>query len=144
MHIVQPIATAQDITIVPRSFVYSSEDLDLYFLRVEADGGTLEGIVCVQSALNVLDRLTVYLTDESTNTTATISPTVTEAKGYMTLNYTYSVIEGTFYTIKVVLGSTVIYRGRVFCTSQTDLAQYTVNENQYVTEDSYNNEFIVL
>jgi len=144
MHIVQPIETAQDITIVPRSYVYSSEDLDLYFIRVEADGGTIEASVCLQSALNVLDGLTVYLTDESTNTTATISPTVTEGDGYMALSYAYSVIEGTFYTIKVVLGSNIIYRGRVFCTGQTDLEKYTVNEGQYVKENSYNNEFIVL
>lgn len=144
MHILKPIATEQSITIVPRSYVYSSEDLDLYFERVALDGGTLESGSCVQAALNVLDGLTIYLTDESTNTTATISPTVTESAGYMSLAYTYDVNEATFYVMKVVLGSEVIYRGRVYCTAQTDLKQYTVNENEYVTENSYDNEFIVL
>jgi hypothetical protein len=144
MHILKPIGTEQTITIVPRSFVYSSEDLALYYIRVEGDGGTLEATACLQAALNVLDGLTVYLTNEDTNTTATISPTVTESNGYMSLAYVYTVSEGTFYTIKVTLGSTVIYRGRVFCTTQTDLKQYTVNENQYVTENTYSNEFIVL
>jgi hypothetical protein len=144
MHILKPIATEQSITIVPRSYVYSSEDLNLYFERVALDGGTLESGSCVQAALNVLDGLTIYLTNESTNTTATISPTVTELDGYMSLAYTYDVDEATFYVIKVQLGSVVIYRGRVYCTSQTDLKQYTVNENEYVTENSYDNEFIVL
>ena len=144
MHILKPIATEQSITIVPRSYVYSSEELDLYFERVALDGGILESGSCVQAALNVLDGLTIYLTNEDTNTTATISPTVTESAGYMSLAYTYDVDEATFYVIKVVLGSQVIYRGRVYCTSQTDLKQYTVNENEYVTENSYDNEFIVL
>lgn len=144
MHILKPIATEQSITIVPRSYVYSSEDLNLYFERVALDGGTLESGSCVQAALNVLDGLTIYLTNESTNTTATISPTVTELDGYMSLAYTYDVDEATFYVMKVQLGSVVIYRGRVYCTSQTDLKQYTVNENEYVTENSYDNEFIVL
>ena len=144
MHILKPIATEQSITIVPRSYVYSSEDLNLYFERVALDGGTLESGACVQAALNVLDGLTIYLTNESTNTTATISPTVTELDGYMSLAYTYDVDEATFYVMKVQLGSVVIYRGRVYCTSQTDLKQYTVNENEYVTENSYDNEFIVL
>lgn len=144
MHILKPIATEQSITIVPRSYVYSSEDLALYFERVALSGGTLESGACVQSALNVLDGLTIYLTDENTNTTATISPTVTELDGYMSLAYTYNVKEATFYVMKVELGSEVIYRGRVYCTSQTDLKQYTVNENEYVTQNSYDNEFIVL
>jgi hypothetical protein len=105
---------------------------------------TTQAIVLVPRAFAEGSEVAVYLTDESTNTTATITPSVTEADGYMTLAAIYDVNEGTFYTLEVVLSGTVIYRGRVFCTSQTDLAQYTVNENQYVTEDSYNNEFIVL
>jgi len=62
----------------------------------------------------------------------------------MTLSSIYNVNESTFYVFEVILSSTTIYRGRVYCTSQTDLKQYTVNENQYVTQNSYDNEFIVL
>jgi hypothetical protein len=112
MHILKPIATSQDIVVVPRSYATSG--------------------------------ITIELTDEDTNTTATLTPSVSNSDGYMTLSSIYSVKEGTFYTFKVILSSAIIYRGRVYCTSQIDLKQYTVNENEYVTENSYDNEFIVL
>ena len=144
MHILQPIATEHSITIVPRFYVYSSEDLDLYFERVVLDGGTLEGAACVQAELNFLDGLTVYITNENTNVTTEVSPTVTELNGYMILSSVYSVAEGTFYTITVKFGTTDIYRGKLYCTAQTDYEKYTVNQGAYTTENTHDNEFIVL
>jgi hypothetical protein len=83
MHILQVSASPQTITVIPREFVYSSEDLDLYFERVLFDGGTLEAAGCVQSAVNDLDGVTLYLIDESTNTEQEINPTITEGNGFM-------------------------------------------------------------
>lgn len=144
MHILQPVSTSQTITIIPRDYVFSSEDLDLYFERVLLDGGTLESTSCVQQALNDLDGVTLYLTNENTNTTATINPTITESNGYMSLAAEFSLVSGTFYGMKIFKGSNLIYRDRAFVTSQTEFDKYTVNQSVYTEEDSYNNEFIVL
>ena len=38
----------------------------------------------------------------------------------------------------------VIYRDTVFCTDQTDYRKYTVNQGEYTTENTYDNDFIVL
>lgn len=38
----------------------------------------------------------------------------------------------------------VIYRDTVFCTDQTDYQKYTVNQGEYVTENTHDNDFIVL
>ena len=65
MHILQPVGTSQTITIIPRDYVFSSEDLDLYFERVLLDGGTLEASSCVRQALNDLDGVNLYLTNLS-------------------------------------------------------------------------------
>ena len=143
MYILQPVATEQTITIVSRDDVFSSEDLDLYFERVLLDGGTLESTACVRQALNDLDGVTLYLRNESTRTTATINPTITESNGYMSLSAIFSVSEGVFYNIKVVKGSTDIYRGLAFCTTQTDYDKYSVNDGAYVTEPA-DNEFVIL
>lgn len=105
--------------------------------------GTSQNIVVVPRTY-ATSGITINLRDESTNTSTTITPTVTNSDGYMTLSSIYNVNEGTFYVFEVLLSSTTIYRGRVYCTAQTDLKQYTVNENEYVTENSYDNEFIVL
>ena len=144
MHILQPVSTAQTITIIPRDYVFSSEDLDLYFARVLLDGGTLEAQSCVRQDLSDLDGVNLYLTNENTNTTATINPTITESQGYMSLSAEFSLVSGTFYSMKVFKGSNLIYRDRVFVTSQTEYDKFTVNQNVYTEEQSYNNEFIVL
>ena len=144
MHILKPVNYVQTITVVPREYVFSSEDLDLYFERVELDGGTLEAELCVEEAVKDIDGVSLYLTNEQTNTTATINPKITEIDGYMQLNAIYSVEEGVFYNIRVEYDNLDIYLGKVYCTSQTNLKQYTLNENDYVEEDSRDNTFIVI
>jgi hypothetical protein len=144
MHILKPVNYVQTITVVPREYVFSSEDLELYFERVELDGGTLEAELCVEEAVKDIDGVTLYLNNEQTNTTATINPKITEIDGYMQLNAIYSVEEGVFYNIRVEYDSLDIYRGKVYCTSQTNLKQYTLNENDYVEETSRDNTFIVI
>ena len=62
----------------------------------------------------------------------------------MTLSAVFSLTEGVFYGMKVFDGSNLIYRGRVFVTSQTEYDKYTTNEGVYTEETSYNNEFVIL
>jgi len=88
--------------------------------------------------------VTLQLVDESKNTTATPSVSVASSNGFMTLTGTFSLVNNRFYTLKVLDGSTLIYRDRVFVTSQTEFDKFTVNQNIYTEEESYNNEFILL
>ena len=90
------------------------------------------------------ESVTLQLIDESKNTTATPSVTVSSSDGFMTIVGTFSFTNGRFYGLKVLDGSTLIYRDRVFVTSQTEFDKYTVNQNIYTEEESYNNEFILL
>ena len=144
MHILQVSASPQTITIIPREFVYSQEDLDLYFERVLLDDGTLEGESCVESALNDLDGVTLYLIDESTNTTAEINPTIEEANGFMYLTATFTLVNNRFYGMKVVYDGKLIYRDRVFVTSQTEYDKFTVNAGVYTEQTTYDNDFIII
>jgi hypothetical protein len=144
MHILKPISSAQEITIIPREYVFSSEDLALYFQRVALSGGILESGACVQAALNDLDSISIHLTSESTNETQILNPTITEADGFMVLSTEFSLVSGVFYGLKVFDGSTLIYRGRVFVTSQTDFDKFSVNEGVYIKEESFNNDFVIL
>jgi len=88
--------------------------------------------------------VTLQLIDESKNTTATPSVSVASADGFMTLTGTFSLVNGRYYGLKVLDGSTLIYRDRVFVTSQTEYDKFTVNQNVYTEEQSYDNEFILL
>jgi hypothetical protein len=144
MHILKVSAAPQTITIIPREFVFSQEDLEFYFERVLLDDGTLEAVECVRIALNDLDGVTLYLTDESTNTTAQINPTIEEANGFMHLTSVFSLVESRFYGMKVVYDGRLIYRDRVFVTSQTEYDKYTVNAGVYTEEKTKDNEFIII
>lgn len=88
--------------------------------------------------------VTVELTDESTNTTATPAMTVVSLNGFLTLSGVVSVVDGRYYNLAVKDGLELIYRGRCFVTSQTDFPKYSVNDGVYVKETSYNNEYIII
>jgi hypothetical protein len=111
MHILQVSASAQSITIIPRSFPAS---------------------------------VTIALIDESTNTTATPAVTAASANGFMTISGTFSLVNNRFYGLKVFNSGNLIYRDRVFVTSQTEYDKFTVNQNVYTEETSYDNDYIII
>lgn len=88
--------------------------------------------------------VTMKLIDESKNTTATPSVSVSSSNGFMTLTGTFSLVNNRYYTLKILDGSNVIYQDRIFVTSQTELDKYTVNEGVYTKETSYNNEYVII
>jgi hypothetical protein len=87
---------------------------------------------------------TLSLTDKSTRTTSDISVSKTLEDDYMVLTGTFSLKEGNQYTYRVKDGSTEIYRGLIFCTDQTGLDKYFANTGEYVEEDSYDNDFVII
>ena len=87
---------------------------------------------------------TLSLTNKSTGSTSTVSVTKTDDGDYMVLTGTFSLNEGVTYTFVVKDGSTVIYRGLIFCTDQADLDKYFVNKDLYIEEDSYDNDYVII
>ena len=89
--------------------------------------------------------VTLTLTNKNTRTSSTVSVSVVNSNGYMSLTGSFSLIENTNYSMEVTKASgDVIYRDTIFCTNQTDLDKFDVHKNDYVTEDTFDNEFIVL
>ena len=71
--------------------------------------------------------VTFELTDKSTRKTTAIAVTVTNSNGYMSVTGTFVdsqsnnlMIEGRFYSFIIKNSSTIIYRGSIFCTDQTN------------------------
>ena len=87
---------------------------------------------------------TLSLTDKEKRTTSTISVSKTTDGGYMKLTGSFALKEGRQYLFRVKDGTTEIYRGLIFCTDQTALDKYFINSGEYVTQDNYDNDFIVL
>lgn len=89
--------------------------------------------------------VTLTLTNKNTRTSFTVSVGVVNSNGYMSITGSFSLVENTNYSMEVTNSSgDVIYRDTIFCTNQTDFDKFDVHKDDYVTEDTYDNEFIVL
>lgn len=88
--------------------------------------------------------LSLIVTDEQENKSTTESVTASQSGNFVSITPTYTFKEGNFYYF-VVSGTDELYRGKVFCTDQTDFDKYTTNENIYSEyEKAEANEYIVI
>lgn len=93
--------------------------------------------------------ITVNLTSESTGATINITPTASADGNYMSFVAAFGTLtEGDFYMLEVKNGTVVIYKDKVFCTDQTinqaNNDYYSVNDGEYTTENSFDNDYIIL
>lgn len=115
---------------------------------------------------------TLYLRDASTNVTTDQTVTFTQEKDELIYTGTFNLVEGRFYDFDFVVdpnlweqNTTVwelnsrfwdasqgaalsLYKDKIFCTDQTlDQTEddyYSVNKDVYVTENTYDNEYIII
>lgn len=89
----------------------------------------------------------IKLTDKSTRKTTTVTPSKSVDGDYMVLTGTFSLTEDNLYSYRVQLSSEddeEIYRGLIYCTDQTSLDKYFINEDEYTEETSFDNEFVII
>ena len=94
-------------------------------------------------------EVTLKLTNESTRAVVTVTATASTVRDYMSFNAVFGTLKkDVFYNMDVLISGEVVYKDKVFCTDQTiDQSSndyYTINENEYTTEDSYDNDYIII
>lgn len=91
---------------------------------------------------------TLKLRDDSSNAEVSYSVSTTTDKNYLEITQAFALKEGRFYDLTLLDGTDVIYKDKVFCTAQTiDQSAndyYTINDSEYTTDTSYDNDFIIL
>jgi len=76
--------------------------------------------------------------------------TISKSNGITTITVSFDsddLIEDRFYSLTIEdlnNSNAVVYRGLVFCTNQTDYNKFDVHKDDYVVEDSYDNEYVIL
>ena len=98
--------------------------------------------------------VSMILRDDSTNTSTTYSSISTSTdKNYLVISQALSpvLVEGRFYDMTVKEGTSVIYKDKIFCTSQTinqsNNDYYTVNSGEYTIptgDDKHDNDYIIV
>ena len=87
------------------------------------------------------------LTDEQTNVSTSVSPTLSTVRDYLNVSATFSLKEGHTYEFKLTDSSGDIYRDKIFCTDQTinqiNNSYYSINTNEYTEPSEADNEYLV-
>lgn len=96
-------------------------------------------------------QIQVKLTNETTKGVVTILATATTVHDYMSFEAVFGTLKkDVYYNMDVLIfgTNTVIYKDKILCTDQvidqSNNDYYTINENEYTTEDSYDNDYIII
>lgn len=74
------------------------------------------------------DSVILTLWNEMTETSIVYNCTATTQNGYMLINYNHTFLEGQSYEANVTdLSNKLIWRGKLYATSQTDIENFTLN-----------------
>lgn len=87
----------------------------------------------------------VTIVDETSNKVIHTATTtgITSNLYFNRYSATFTTKQDIFYNLTIKDGSTVIFKDKIFCTNQTDLPNYSVNNGVY-TSNSDDNEFITV
>ena len=93
--------------------------------------------------------LNLKLTSESTNKTITVDATSVINGNYISFDAVFGTLtESDFYILDVIYSNNIIYKDKIFCTdqatNQSNDEYYSVNKDQYISEESSDNEFIII
>jgi len=93
--------------------------------------------------------LNLKLTSESTNKSITVNSNSVIDGNYISFDAVFGTLtESDFYILEVSYLNNIIYKDKIFCTdqaiNQSNDEYYSVNKNQYISEESSDNEFIII
>jgi hypothetical protein len=93
--------------------------------------------------------LNLKLTSESTNKTITVDATSVIDGNYISFDAVFGALtESDFYILDVIYSNNIIYKDKIFCTdqaiNQSNDEYYSVNKDKYISEESSDNEFIII
>lgn len=95
--------------------------------------------------VNVIPRaevasMTLELRDEQTKDVTTKAVTGSDNGNFWAIDLDFIAQQDNFYTFTLKDGSTVLYKGTIFCTNQTNLDAYKITEGEY-TSPATNNDY---
>jgi len=114
MIVLEESASAQTINLIPRKFT----------------SGTSYNVTVVNETTNT----EVHNVDTTS---------IAEQLYYNTYTAVFNLKEDVSYTLTIKEGSEVIHKDKIFCTNESDVTSYSVNEGAYIFNDT-DNEFITL
>jgi len=91
---------------------------------------------------NVSGNYNVVITDEQSKEVIDKQVSSIEVGNYQETDLSFTPTIGRYYTIELYDNGQLEYRGKMFCTDQTDYPKYTTIKDEYKAEQS-DNEYII-
>tara|TARA_R110002153_G_scaffold191715_1_gene345030 strand:- start:276 stop:710 length:435 start_codon:yes stop_codon:yes gene_type:complete len=144
MIILQPITTVQTISVMPRERNYLS--IDELESRVTRNQGVLEAETCVAEVISYFNNATIELRrdgDGESETITEIKSTIN--KNYIDFSFSSTILkEGSTYLITVKEEDRLIYRDKIYATTQNDYkVKHIVSQTEYTSSPASDNTYIV-
>ena len=91
------------------------------------------------------DNYNITIVNETTNAEVynVDTASIVELLYHNTYTAVFPLKEDISYVLTIKDGAEVIFKDKMFCTNQTDLMAYTINDSDYIFNDT-DNEFITL
>jgi hypothetical protein len=107
-----------------------------------------QSVVCIPRSVPTGSTTLSVRSKTKNKTVYSITPTISDSNGEVTITWTPAsgnqFIEDNFYYFELTEGSTLLWRGQGFCTTQTNLPKFTVNSGKFVESTANDNTFVVL
>ena len=109
------------------------------------ESGSSQNIDFIPRSFTSGRSYTVSIVDETSNKVIHTATTtgITSNLYFNRYSATFATKQDIFYNLTIKDGTTVIFKDKIFCTNQTDLPNYSVNNGVY-TANSDDNEFITV
>ena len=83
--------------------------------------------------------VSVKITDEETNVSTTFNTYASQSGNYSEI-FLGEVVEGRYYSVRIYSDGNEIYRGKVYCTNQTDLEKFSINNGEFTYYEDTDND----
>jgi hypothetical protein len=127
MKVLLPTSSEQTISIIPREVgLYFGSD---YQERVETNNGSAEGLSCLQDVLDGVNDVDVTITKDGEKVSETISVVnVVENGNFVDVTFASTILEEGFgYFLELTSNGGLLYRDKIYVTSQSD---FTIKHKQ--------------
>lgn len=142
MHIVS--TSTPNIKFIPRTDI--SGDLILIPLTADTTLYTADTTLITADATQIeqAQSYNAEIIDEQSKAVTTIAALINTSGNYQQAALSFTPILERFYTIRIYdVAGNDIYRGKLFCTNQTDFDKYTVHQGTY-TPNVTTNQFTII
>ena len=144
MIILQPITTTQTISIMPREDNYIS--IDSMVVRVANTQGVFEAEACITDSVASFNNATIELRrdgDAMSETIVEIDSVINQ--NYIELSFSSTILkEGSTYSITVKEEDRLIYRDKIYATTQSNFkVKHIVSQTEYTASPASDNTYIV-